>query len=210
MQEFEQTHEMLLKTIDQLVDTGLQSSNKKPACKSLCYYCCTYPVPVGILELKYIVGKINQMPKDKQKIIQQTIDIAYESLDVSQKELVEATKLGKVQNYRAICPFLYNQNCIIYDLRPTNCRTHFSSNVTLCQNGKADMSFLATPKISMLVNMSSLATTEQKPKKGFLHNSFIYNVTKDLFEIDMSNIYEEDIDNEEVLKIASLAMKDNQ
>jgi len=209
MQDFEQTHEMLLKTIDQLVNEGLQSSDKKPACKSSCYYCCTYPVPVGILELKYIVGKLNQMPRDKQKIIQNTIDIAFKSLDVSQNELVEATKSGKIQNYRAICPFLYNQNCIIYNLRPTNCRTHFSSNVNLCQNGKADMSFLATPKISMLVELSSLATTEQKPKKGFLHNSFIYNATKDLFEIDMFNIYQENIDNEELLNIASQIINDN-
>ena len=124
----------------QLVDetyTDYFERNEKgidcPACNKA--YCCVQVVPSTEAEAMLIIDYVKQWPLKKRR------------------ELVKkfASVPNKVnENYRSLCPFLKNNLCQIYAVRPMNCRFFHSSNRSICKKGRKALVMPIFEKLSRM------------------------------------------------------------
>lgn len=105
------------------------TDNKSLVCKKGCSECCTLNVSATSLEAELIKSKIGPsliskvedyinyerfLPKTTTNTI---ANLAIQDIDPPEEELSNSDKK---------CPFLYNQECMIYDIRPLSCRVQLS------------------------------------------------------------------------------------
>lgn len=111
---------------DQVVSAVLSHSDENIACKPGCSYCCYFKVeikPLEIIEIVEYVKKSFSAEKIEAAVKQAKDNIAeLKHLDYSQQVATNQ-----------ICPFLINENCSIYNVRPTKCRNAHATDVRLCQ-----------------------------------------------------------------------------
>lgn len=202
MENFYKQHENILKVIDDLIQEGLENHNKEVSCENGCFYCCTFPIPVGILELLYIAKKVNSFSQEMKDIIIDNIEISYKYSFRNDQNIKQAYFSNSLKKHRTVCPFINNGSCMIYEFRPINCRTQFSTNVNLCQRGNGDLDILRTPKVGTLVSQTSQIEEKGNPKKGFLHNAFIFD--GDQIQVDPVYIFDDDLDMDNQIKLSDL------
>lgn len=98
------------------------------ACKSGCSYCCNARVEASAPEVFRVVDEILSRP---QAEIETVVDRLREHV---------AANVGKsVWKQRTPCPFLEDDRCSIYDIRPVGCRTAHSLDLSACQTGSATL-----------------------------------------------------------------------
>lgn len=202
MEKLYKQHEKILNTIDEVVEDEILKDNKSIVCDDGCFYCCTFPVPVAITELFYIIDKINKFQKNKIEIIIKNIENSFNYSYHVNNYILNAYYTKTLHNFRTICPFMNEGSCMIYEFRPTNCRTQFSTNINLCQKGQTDINFYKNPKVKSLVNMTFSTNKVETPKKAFLHNAFIFDGNQIL--VDPIYIFEDDIAIENRINISNL------
>ncbi len=98
-------------------------------CKKGCSHCCTLNVSATSLEAELIGRKIGSSLKSKvessmkeKRFMPETTtntiaNLALENIEPPEEELVFSEKT---------CPFLFDNECIIYDIRPLSCRIMLS------------------------------------------------------------------------------------
>jgi Fe-S-cluster containining protein len=88
-------------------------------CKKVCSSCCDIPVAVSDLEIIIIKEYL-----DKNHI-------AYKKLSNTEEKLKGAEKIGIIgEQYTGIkCPFLKDNNCYIYSVRPFVCRKYITIGI---------------------------------------------------------------------------------
>lgn len=110
----------------QVVSAILNTDHHNIACRQKCSYCCYFKVEVKTLEIITIVKfveknftreKINALLKKAQENIAEFENLDYET---------------QVATNQA-CPFLDDDSCSIYDVRPGKCRNNHATDVSLCK-----------------------------------------------------------------------------
>lgn len=98
------------------------------ACKSGCGQCCRiFPISVSLAEAKTMLDHYRR----------HTAKHIYKKwLKHTRKEARKLTHITTVEKYRqsvSQCPFLQNNRCAVYSVRPVVCRQSVSTSVDYCQ-----------------------------------------------------------------------------
>ena len=112
--------------LDQALSEAALTSDKKPACGPGCSYCCHYKVVARAVEViaiqQYVVSRFSQT-QIKTAIAQAAFNVN-EAKDISHEEHLAINQP---------CPFLVDQKCSIYPVRPSKCRSFHASDVEGCK-----------------------------------------------------------------------------
>lgn len=111
---------------DKLVSEVLNEPDSNIACRSGCSYCCYFKVTVKAVEVHQIVDYVNRNFEPKH--ISSVVDRAKQNVE-------EANGLTYEQHLATNqrCPFLVDDTCSIYPVRPTNCRNMHALDVEGCK-----------------------------------------------------------------------------
>ncbi len=87
-----------------------QESGQNIHRKKSCSYCCRNPAPMSAPEALWLCREINLMQNKERKVLQRSIELA------RRKQI-------------SVCPFLSENVCTIYHLRPLACREHIITSL---------------------------------------------------------------------------------
>ncbi|MDY0131093.1 MAG: YkgJ family cysteine cluster protein [Desulforegulaceae bacterium] len=98
-------------------------------CSKGCDKCCTINIAATSLEAELIMGKISSSLKKKledyldyERFMPKTTINAIANISMTDQDLPEEY----IPETNIKCPFLYENQCIIYDIRPLACRVQLS------------------------------------------------------------------------------------
>ena len=116
------------KAVDGLIDSfrnRCQLEGLEIDCREGCAWCCHQAVLVSIQEVLLISRYLSEEMADEQQ------QVAYRN--AREKEAVTgAMSAREFLHYLHPCPFLKDQSCLIYPVRPMACRCYLSSDVDSC------------------------------------------------------------------------------
>lgn len=116
----------LVPEIQQLSDIIIRSElqRKIVTCRPLCGACCRQLVPISLPEAFYLSDIVNRLPLEKQKNIRQRF--LYAIRVAEEKRLLFGPDPETIWFGLGIpCPFLEDNQCIIYERRPLACREYY-------------------------------------------------------------------------------------
>ena len=111
---------------DKKLGDAINTSVTKLACGVGCWYCCYYKVVASPIEVFAIVKYVKQkfQPLERQRILEEARMNVLQVKGMTQQEHLETNQK---------CPFLVEQKCSIYPVRPSKCRNCHASNVDYCK-----------------------------------------------------------------------------
>jgi Fe-S-cluster containining protein len=111
---------------DKLIARSIEESPVKPACKAGCAYCCYYKVEVKAHELLLILDYLQQhlAPAQRQQIQAEASHNA---------DLISRLSPEQHLSTNLKCPFLQDQRCSVYPVRPFRCRSFHALEVSGCE-----------------------------------------------------------------------------
>lgn len=111
---------------DAEIERMRQEDNPTIACKKNCPHCCRFRVSVSIAEAVLIAWYVKSIfaPEDLKLLKKILVTLASQTAKMN---TVQWTKSGYT------CPFLVNNKCHIYSIRPLSCRGWNSTDVNLCE-----------------------------------------------------------------------------
>jgi Fe-S-cluster containining protein len=120
--------ESLYEAIDGLNDSIIalaKRQNTTVACYKGCHWCCHQAVFANSYELQYLGTNIkkNFTSEEVSAIIERTEDKYSMTSNLNDDEVL---------NYKAPCPLLKNDACLVYDSRPMACRIYLSTKLESC------------------------------------------------------------------------------
>ncbi|RYY76707.1 MAG: YkgJ family cysteine cluster protein [Gammaproteobacteria bacterium] len=116
---------------ENLIAKSTEESTIKPACKAGCAYCCHYKVEVMAHEIFLIKDHLQQNWTATQ--IKSLLKDAEENAKII-KTLTQEQHL--VTNIK--CPFLIENQCSIYSVRPFKCRNFHATDANACEKSFND------------------------------------------------------------------------
>ncbi len=116
---------------ENLIAKSVEESSIKPACKAGCAYCCYYKVEVRAHEMFII--KDHMQSNWTQVQINKVLTEA-ETNSALIKTLTHEQHLAT--NIK--CPFLVENNCSIYSVRPYKCRNFHATDASACEESFND------------------------------------------------------------------------
>ena len=123
---------------DSSIKNTINSISTKPVCLAGCSYCCYYKVEVRALEVlaiqQFVVS--NFEPEKIRQIIEQASRNVSEAKGLSYEEHL-------VTNQQ--CPFLIENQCAVYAVRPSKCRNFHSADVQGCKESYEQPENLTIP-----------------------------------------------------------------
>lgn len=111
---------------DAAIANAITSAPTKPACHSGCSYCCYYKVVACAIDVVAIHHFVVSRFKPEQ--INAAVEQATRNVEEA-KNLSHAEHLAINQR----CPFLIEQKCAIYPVRPSKCRSFHAADVEGCK-----------------------------------------------------------------------------
>ena len=114
--------------VDQVVQTAKDQGGRFD-CKAGCSYCCHFRVEALSPEIFLIARELKKLPK--QHVDEMTARLLTH---------VEAVKDVAVGDHHSRCPFLTENLCSIYAVRPAVCRKAHAINVEQCKLPGSDIS----------------------------------------------------------------------
>jgi len=121
------------------------------SCRAGCAACCRQMVPVNLFEAEALTAWLRALPEERRAQIEERFHRALSELrDAGVIEKVLDPKWGLEEgfatdiaiayfNAHVACPFLENENCGIYSIRPLACREYMvTSPPELCQDPAAN------------------------------------------------------------------------
>lgn len=108
--------------------TGIQNeltANTDLACRSGCSYCCSLHITLKPYELLLLIEEVEKLPPAEQEELRRTVE-----RNCSKIENADDSELLTI-NFE--CPFLRDNSCFAYKVRPTSCRIAHSKSVTVCE-----------------------------------------------------------------------------
>ena len=137
----------------ELLKQDIERQGRRITCKKGCSYCCSQPIDADITEAILITQHLDQNQEKKSEFIvkypewrkqvnpeayTQRLNYVLQGKAISLQEALQAYSQGK----NALCPFLKNSECVIYEVRPTVCRALISlDNPEICK--EKDKTFVA-------------------------------------------------------------------
>jgi len=133
------------KEVDKIIDSLIQEKNikNKIICKKGCTICCeSVNLFVFPQEIFLIVNALNKLPFKQRKEIAKKIKNIDKEWDLKVRNKGSKRFNGPLPadllqemlyEVRYRCPFLFGNTCIIYENRPTVCRSYFSDNLEACK-----------------------------------------------------------------------------
>jgi Fe-S-cluster containining protein len=127
-------------------------------CKKGCSSCCKNLVPLLAPEALWLSEEIHKLPKSEQKVLQRSIEFARRKLlSVAPPHLTEPDMPQEISDWYSslnlVCPFLVENSCSIYKLRPLACREHIVAGKSGCDKSHNQ---LIQPPVSILEAFSQL------------------------------------------------------
>ena len=123
---------------DAAIHNAITMASVKPACRAGCSYCCYYKVVARAVEVVAIQQFVVMHFKPEQ--VKATVDQAKRNVDET-KGLSHAEHLAINQR----CPFLVDEKCSIYPVRPSKCRSFHAADVEGCKLSYENPTDLAIP-----------------------------------------------------------------
>jgi len=116
---------------DKIIARAIDESVTKPACKAGCFYCCYYKVEVKAHEMLLIH---EYMKKNL------TTDLCEQILGsaAANAELIYTLTPKEHLSTNIKCPFLIENKCSVYEVRPFRCRSFHSLQVDTCEASHAN------------------------------------------------------------------------
>lgn len=111
---------------DKIIAKAIEESPTKPACKAGCFYCCYYKVEVKAHEMLLIHEHMQKNLAAKLR------DNILASAKVN-AELISTLTPTEHLSTNIKCPFLIENQCSIYDVRPFRCRSFHAVQVDACE-----------------------------------------------------------------------------
>jgi Fe-S-cluster containining protein len=118
---------------DKIIASAIEESPAKPACKAGCSYCCYYKVEVKAHEMLLIHEYM-------QKNLASTLSAHILASAKTNAELIRTLTPKEHLSSNIKCPFLIENQCSIYDVRPFRCRSFHAINVATCEASYANPS----------------------------------------------------------------------
>ncbi len=118
---------------DKIIAKSVEESHTKPACKAGCFYCCYYKVEVKAHEMLLIHAHMQNLLTTNLR----------EQILVSAKanaEVIRGLTPNEHLSTNVKCPFLVENQCSIYEVRPFRCRSFHSLQVDTCEASYANPS----------------------------------------------------------------------
>jgi Fe-S-cluster containining protein len=116
---------------ENLIAKATEESTVKPACKAGCAYCCHYKVEVMAHEMFLIKDYLQKNWQASR--IKDLLNEAEENAKVIRTLTQEQHLTTNIK-----CPFLVNNQCSIYSVRPFKCRNFHATNATACEQSFND------------------------------------------------------------------------
>ena len=131
--------ENILKPFYAALDEEL--SHIKKSCRKGCHYCCYDPIYADILEAEYIKIHLKHLSPSSFTVITEEwrkwFD-KYSRLDLHRNDVLTREQFMEQKRVLTLnkvkCPFLINNECSIYEVRPVLCRTFYSTGSPLSCN----------------------------------------------------------------------------
>lgn len=172
---------------DQRIFDAKAASLVKPACRAECSYCCYYKVEAKAIEVFAIAEHV------KKQFTEQKIQNA---LEQAKRNIKEAEKLSYKEHMATNqqCPFLVENSCSIYPVRPSKCRNFHASDVARCKESYEKPTDLTIPNsyvtnIFIVSQGGSDAFEKAIELSGFDHRTY-----------DMNSAFIEAIENPKCFK----------
>lgn len=99
--------------------------NTTLACGEGCSFCCALHITLKPYELLFLTDHIASQPDEVQKHLQTVIDENCRRITDASDE--------KLLSINFTCPFLKDNSCSIYEVRPTSCRIAHSKSKAVCE-----------------------------------------------------------------------------
>lgn len=95
-------------------------------CKKGCSYCCRQAVTISTWEAQRIAAAINRIPANVDAVAAVPVDNAAQTREGTRDSVADAMQEAQDRYAGVACPFLKDDACTIYAVRPLGCRTHFN------------------------------------------------------------------------------------
>lgn len=123
---------------DAAVANAIKESTIKPACRAGCSFCCYYKVEARAVEVlaiqQYVLAKL------KPELIRAIVEQANRNV-AEAKTLTHIEHLATNQR----CPFLIDDKCAIYPVRPSKCRNFHAADMQGCKDSYDQPTNLSIP-----------------------------------------------------------------
>jgi Fe-S-cluster containining protein len=124
-----------------------QAAGSQISCRAGCAACCRQLVPLSLFEAEALMAWMRALPEERRAELEGRFDRALSALrDAGVIEKVLDPQWAMEEGYakdvavayfsaRVACPFLENENCGIYSIRPLACREYMvTSPPALCED----------------------------------------------------------------------------
>jgi len=142
-------------------DKELQQLSIKKDCKQGCTHCCKVSIHPTLVEIIGVVDYLNKKDDVEFETLKRNIfaynkkfekkdpDITKKQyIDIDKSELLSFfTARDKISDY---CPFLINNACYIYEMRPLICRYYISESSDICKANVAMPDVFKNPRYTDL------------------------------------------------------------
>lgn len=118
---------------DKIIAAAIEESPTKPACKAGCSYCCYYKVEVKAHEMLLI-------HEHMQKNLASALTTQILTSAKANAELIHSLTPKEHLSTNIKCPFLVENQCSIYEVRPFRCRSFHAIKVDACEASYANPS----------------------------------------------------------------------
>ncbi len=109
-----------------ITDAGLrhfERNGKTIPCRKGCGICCHYIVVLTVPDVFRLVEEVKQMPAQRRNGVMKSFDKINEWFEQQHVDNSQTTGISDwYSRLRHPCPFLYDNQCTIYENRPTVCR----------------------------------------------------------------------------------------
>jgi Fe-S-cluster containining protein len=116
---------------EKLIAKSIDESTTKPACKAGCAFCCYYKVEVRAHEV-FAIKEHLQNNWDNNRIAQ-VLESAQKNAEIIRNLRPEEHLVTNLK-----CPFLIDNRCSIYSVRPFKCRNFHATDANTCEATFAD------------------------------------------------------------------------
>jgi Fe-S-cluster containining protein len=157
---------------EKIIAVAIAESTLKPACKAGCAYCCYYKVEVKAHEVFAIKDHMQKIFSAAQ--IEQVLGEA----EINARLIATLTQEEHVAT-NIKCPFLRDNTCSVYSVRPFKCRNFHSTNAHSCEQSYADPSNLAITS-GFIEPVALLGNAQSQGFEGAVKNVGLDTTTYDL------------------------------
>lgn len=140
----------LTDTIVRASEKHAMKENKLVSCRVGCAACCHQLIAVSAIEARKLAGHVANMPEPRRTVILNRYQSAIDAIRAAglTEPLLDSTARGGrslrelALAYLALnipCPFLENESCSIYAIRPMTCREYLATSPAVnCATPSAD------------------------------------------------------------------------